>query len=146
MKRMRNNIILFNCFFNPAMPYNKLKDATIGLLGVTGLVCSTACALQQLLMSKHYLLSVSAVLIYGTGFAGYFLFMKMKKISILLICISALLMFIEQALLFSLGSVLWLSFLVMLFSIIVVAVIYIQRLKTYMAEIENNHPADHRNY
>jgi hypothetical protein len=120
------------------MLYDKSKDSTIELLGITGLVGSVACAIQQLLMSRHYLLSISAVVIYGIGFAGYLLFMKMKSISVLLLLISAALMFIEQAFLFAIGAVLWLSLLLMLFSIIVLAVIYMQELKNYIVEIERD--------
>jgi hypothetical protein len=120
------------------MLYDKSKDSTIELLGITGLVGSVACAIQQLLMSRHYLLSISAVVIYGIGFAGYLLFMKMKSISVLLLLISAALMFIEQAFLFAIGAVLWLSLLLMLFSIIVLAVIYMQELKNYIVEIEKD--------
>jgi hypothetical protein len=120
------------------MLYDKSKDSTIELLGITGLVGSVASAIQQLLMSRHYLLSISAVVIYGIGFAGYLLFMKMKSISVLLLLISAALMFIEQAFLFAIGAVLWLSLLLMLFSIIVLAVIYMQELKNYIVEIEKD--------
>jgi hypothetical protein len=120
------------------MQYDKSKDNTIELLGVTGVICSAACGLQQIISSNHYALTISALFIYGLAFAGFLLFMKMKKISVVLICISTILMFLEQAFLFSAGAILWLSFLVMLFSIVVVALIYIQQLNSYITEIEKD--------
>jgi signal transduction histidine kinase len=120
------------------MEYDKGKDATIELLGISGLVCCAACALQQLIMSAHYLTSLSAVVINGVAIIAFGMFMKMKKISVILLWIATILMFLQQCVFIATGAILWLSFLVMIYCIITIAVIYIQDLQSYIAEVEKD--------
>ena len=120
------------------MEYDKGKDATIELLGIAGLVCCAACALQQLIMSAHYLTSLSAVIIHGIAVVGFGMFMKMKKASVIILWVATILMFLQQCFFIATGAILWLSLLVMIFCIITIAVIYIQQLHVYIAAVEKD--------
>lgn len=120
------------------MEYDKGKDTTIELLGISGLVCCAACALQQLIMSAHYLVSLSAIVVYGIAVVAFGMFMKMKKASIIMLWITTILMFLQQCVFIATGAILWLSFLVMIFCIITLAVIYIQDLHNYIAAVEKD--------
>jgi hypothetical protein len=120
------------------MEYDKGKDATIELLGISGLICCAACALQQLIMSAHYLISLSAVVVNGLAMVAFGMFMKMKKASIIMLWIATILMFLQQCVFIATGAILWLSFLVMIFCIITLVVIYIQDLNTYIAAVEQD--------
>lgn len=126
------------------MEYNSQKESAIETLGITGIVGSIACLIQQTLFIQYVYawIPFSLFVLDAFVFVSFLLFFKMKSSSIKLVIVSAVVLFLEQLFFLLIGGFLLLTFLMMLFSIIAIVLIYMQELHRYIADVEKDSKAD----
>lgn len=130
------------------MQYDSNKESTIELLGITGILTSLACAIQHIFLVAYAYNWMPVILIAVDGFlfTSFIFFYKMKSISVKLLVVSSVLMLLQQGLFLAAGGILWLCCIVTAFTIIVTVLSYIQDLKLYMHELEQEEKNDLFNY
>ena len=130
------------------MEYDNGKENTIQLLGITGIVASLACVIQHLFLVEYAFkwMPVLLFIVDAFLFASFILFYKMKSISTTFLLISGIMMLIQQAFFLAAGGILWLCVLVTAFTMVVVALCYMQDLKLYMKQLEQEEKNDLYNY
>ena len=118
------------------MEFDDNKDSTIELLGAVGLFSTIGCAIQALVMINYSWVLLVTIAIYAVLFTAYLLFFKMKPLSFLMIWISSILLFLLQLLFLLAGAILWLPMVLMLFTWVVLVMIYMQELHQYIRRVE----------
>lgn len=130
------------------MQYDNGKESTIELLGITGILTSLACIIQHSFMVEYAFkwMPIVLVIIDAFVFTSFVFFYKMKSISATLLLIGGILMLLQQAFFLAAGGILWLCVFVTAFTIVVVVLCYMQDLKLYMKQLEQEEKKDLYNY
>jgi hypothetical protein len=120
------------------MEFNSGKESTLEMLGIAGLAGTVACTVQQMICSRHYILTLTVLAVNLVLLVGYFLLMKQRSASFIVLLVGGSLFFLLQAFFMAVGLLLWLSFLMLIFAIITIVVVYFQELHLYMRASESN--------
>ena len=118
------------------MEFDNNKDSTIELLGAVGLFATLGCCIQTLMMLSLHWLSLSMVFIYSLLFLAYLLFIKKKPSSVIFLIVSCVLLFLLQVVFLVYWVILWLPMVLCFFTIIVIAIIYMQELHHYIKRVD----------
>ena len=120
------------------MKYENGKESTIELLGITGILTSLACIIQHSFMVEYAFkwMPIVLVIIDAFVFTSFVFFYK----------IGGILMLLQQAFFLAAGGILWLCVFVTAFTIVVVVLCYMQDLKLYMKQLEQEEKKDLYNY